>query len=70
MQLTSTLLKQYLGPEHAAQRAAIGESARVKMKERFRCEHSAAFQRSISELAHKGYPAWYLDSFFDSDVVA
>ncbi len=69
MQLTADFIKQYLGEENADARRRIADNARVKMKERFRCEDNPWFQRSLQTLATNAYPQWYLASFFDPTVV-
>ena len=68
-QLTSALVKQYLGSDKEGTRRTIGATAREKMKERFRCEATPAFQRSLRTLVVNGYPAWYVQSFFDPEVL-
>ncbi len=71
LQLTSSLLLQFLGNSTAAvaKRAQYAANAKAIASSQLRCESLPAFVQSVQTLARNGFPAWYSAAFFSTEPV-
>ena len=70
LQLTSSEIKPWLGPENEDKRRQVQERAQRAMRSQFRCEALPSFRESLTAMVDAAYPGWFVHSFYSLPLAA